>query len=373
MRSLTQLRKEIDALDAQLVSILSRRAELVSAVADWKRQNQKQVYDPRREQFILDRVAQLNPGPLSAIEVQDMMAFLIRGFRNFEERLDSRGSDHQGTVKKVSIVGMGLIGGSIALSLARRPDLYHLIGFDLSAPKKTRAGQVIQKWARSPQEALDADIVILALPVMEIVRFIKKYRKNFRPGSIVSDVGSTKREICETAWKVLDPSVTFIGGHPLAGKAFSGAEAAEVDLFTGKPFVLVPGKNTDGIQELEKILSILGAGRWLCDAETHDQLLAFTSHLPQMTSIALTLAVSQAIQTGGPILHGPALREMTRLAESDPRMWQDIVKTNGDHLDDAMDDLISELTKLKQTLKRGNLTQKFKAAKKARKAMVSPN
>lgn len=373
MRSLTQLRKKIDALDAQLVDILSRRAELVSAVADWKRQNQKQVYDPSREQFILDRVAQLNPGPLSAIEIQEMMALLIRGFRNFEERVNSQVLVQKNNVKKVSIIGMGLIGGSIALSLARRPDLYQLMGFDVSAPKKTRVGRVIQEWARSPQEALQADVVILALPVTEIVRFLKKYRKNFRPGSIVTDVGSTKREICATAWQVLDPSVVFIGGHPLAGKAQSGAEVAEADLFAGKPFVLVPGRNSDGIDELEKILSILGAGCWFCDAETHDQLLAFTSHLPQMTSIALTLAVAQAIQTQGPVLHGPALREMTRLAESDPRMWQDIVKTNGDHLEDAMDDLISELKKLKQTLKRGNLTQKFKAAKKARTAMIRPN
>lgn len=389
MSGLGKLREEIDALDAELVRILSGRAQLVHAVADWKRENRKQVYDPTREQFILDRVAQLNPGPLSSIEIREMMALLIRGFRGFEERVRQEDLEVEALgvkkvslqktpIRKVSLVGMGLLGGSLALDLARRPDLYQLMGYDVHTSKKmlkTPAGRALHQWAKSPAEALDADIVVLAMPVLEIVKFLKKYRSEFRPGSLVTDVGSTKREICETAWRVLDPSVTFVGGHPLAGKAQSGIEAAESGLFAGKPYVLVPGAKTEKFEELGKMISVLKGMPWLCDADTHDQTLAFTSHLPQMASVALALAVSKGLgRKKGPVLHGPALRDMTRLAESDARMWTDIVKTNAQQLDEAMDELISELTSLKKslgkTLKRKTLSQEFHAAKKARAALI---
>lgn len=361
------LRERIDVLDEELVRILNDRAELVHAVGKWKSENQKQVYDPTREKFILDRVARLNQGPLCNSEIQEMMSLLIRGFRQFESRVRAFGEKVEAhPIQKVSIIGIGLMGGSLALALGQLPQFYELIGFDPNPPKESPAGRAIHSWAGSAGEALQADIVILAMPVLEIIRFLKKYSSEFRPGSIVMDIGSTKQEICETAWQLLDSSVTFVGGHPLAGKALAGAKAAQADLFLQKPFVLVPGVITQGIETLEKMIRLIGARPWLCDAKTHDRILAYTSHLPQMVSTALTLTVAEALVGKEPVIHGPALREMTRLAESDGRMWQDIVRTNGKPIDEALGEMIAGLTRLRKTLKQGGLTQKFKAAKKAR-------
>lgn len=372
-KELTELRNEIDSLDDQLVGLLNRRAQLVRAVGEWKARHGKQVHDPGREKAILERIARLNPGPLSRSDIQEMMSQLIRAFRAFEERTRVNPPGAAAPCS-VSIIGTGLMGGSLALALARFPEVYQIQGFDLRgrrAIEGTAVAGAIRGFATTPEKALDADIVVLAMPVREILRFLKKHRRAFQPGSVVTDLGSTKDEICRSAWKLLPSSVTFVGGHPLAGKSVSGAAAADPLIFSGRPFVLVPQSRPRdpravirAVAKLEKLALALGAQPQVWDSREHDRVLALTSHLPQMVSVALALAASrQWRKRNRAILHGPAFAEMTRLALSDYRMWLDIARTNRAELDSALAAFIQALSGLRASIKRGGFSAEFRIAK----------
>lgn len=386
MRDLESLRREIDAVDAELLRILNRRAALVHEVAAWKSFHHAPIRDPERERFVLDRIAKLNRGPLSESEAREIMAVLVREFRNLERRVplpDSR----QNVTRSVGILGVGLMGGSLALALSRYGERYRIIGYDPKIcgsrrfiPEKLPAPlrRAVRYWAKSPEEALRADIVVLALPVKGIRNFLVQHGKSIRPGTIVLDLGSTKREICETARKVLPRTVRFFGGHPLAGKARAGAEGAESGLFAGKPFILISGPAGRGsrqasgiIQNLVRDLGAIPVTSPRLNPETHDRILAFTSHLPQMIAVALAMTVDRSLARCGPLLHGPALSDMTRLALSDYEMWRDIVMTNTKSIDGAMGDFIQALSRLRSALKKKDFENEFRLARRFRERKIS--
>jgi prephenate dehydrogenase len=191
--------------------------------------------------------------------------------------------------------------------------------------------------------------------------------------TLVTDVGSTKRAIAVAA-AALPAHLSFVGGHPLAGAARGGLELARADLFAGRPWLLTPTASTRSavdLQRLTRCLEAIDAKPMVVDADEHDRLLAWLSHLPQLAASALMHTVGQA---AGPHidLAGPGLADTTRLASSPASIWQDICLTNADHIRESLDALIASLTTLRDGLTdEGTVGELFASAQEWRARLTT--
>jgi prephenate dehydrogenase len=250
-----------------------------------------------------------------------------------------------------TIVGLGLIGSSIAAALRRDGAVVH--GFD----RDPRAGAEAERLGlvHNVASALDAALegarfVILAAPVPAILELLPAARAA-APEAVIVDVGSVKAPIVERM-AALSRADRTIGGHPIAGKETSGPSAADADLFRGRPFVLTPheGTSAETVEECRSLAFRLGAHPLVTDAATHDRTVARTSHLPQ--SISTTLAAG--LQSGDEAFTGTGLRDMTRLALSDPGLWMDILLANRVAVTAELRDLAARAIALAEALERND-------------------
>ena len=262
---------------------------------------------------------------------------------------------------KIGIVGLGLIGGSIALACRQLWPKALVIGVDNKDVLETAMRlHAIDVAADDPIVLAEADVVILAAPVRTNIALLAELDENVRQPAIVTDTGSTKRAIVEAA-KALPPRFTFVGGHPLAGAAQGGLEHARADLFHGRPWLLTPpappaGRpefHGEGIDKLMAFVGALGAVPRLVGVQAHDRLLAYLSHLPQLAASALMQVVGDAVGQDGLSLAGRGLADTTRLAASPPEIWRDIAATNADEIGPALDALIGLLQDLRKDLPEG--------------------
>jgi len=278
------------------------------------------------------------------------------------------GSLSEPPFSRIAIVGLGLIGGSIALAIRRRWPSAVIVAVDrqpvVDAALELR---IVNEGAVSLDAVAGATLVMLAAPVLQNVAALMALPAHLE-SAIVTDAGSTKRAMVAAAVDLPD-RLTYIGGHPLAGAAVSGVEAARPDLFDDRPWILTPqrlppeggsyqreqgagGSQTveraaAGLESLSQFVAGLRAVPQVMDAETHDRLLAYLSHLPQLTVSALMHVVGAHAGPEGLALAGRGLRDTTRLASSPAPAWRDIVATNGDNIGSAIDDLIAALQQLK--------------------------
>jgi prephenate dehydrogenase len=257
---------------------------------------------------------------------------------------------------KIGIVGLGLIGGSIALRSRELWPSALVIGVDnkdvLETAMRLHASDVA---ADDAIVLAEADVVILAAPVKQNIALLEELDGNVHVPAVITDTGSTKREIVAAA-SSLPRRFTFIGGHPLAGAAHGGLEHARPDLFEGRPWLLTaPRTDADGraMDQLTAFVAALGATPRIVDASAHDRLLAFLSHLPQLTASALMQVVGDAVGQDGLSLAGRGLADTTRLASSPPDIWRDIVATNADEIGPALDALIDVLNTLRRDMADG--------------------
>jgi prephenate dehydrogenase len=249
---------------------------------------------------------------------------------------------------RIAIVGVGLIGGSIALAVKRRWPAADIVGIDRPPVLETaRQTRVIDRGSDGLEGVDGAQLVILAAPVLQNAAALQELPRVVR-GAVVTDVGSTKRTIVEAA-RALPPELPFVGGHPLSGAAAGGVEAARPDLFVDRPWLLTRSvSSTDAaIDSLTEFVTGLGAIPRVIDAVEHDRLLAFLSHLPQLTVTALMHVVGDHTGPEGLTLAGRGLHDTTRLASSPASPWRDIVASNGDNISTAIDALIAALEELK--------------------------
>ena len=249
---------------------------------------------------------------------------------------------------RIAIVGVGLIGGSIALAVKRRWPAAEIVGIDRQSVLETaRQTRVIDRGSDGLGGVDGAQLVILAAPVLQNAAALQELPRVVR-GAVVTDVGSTKRTIVEAA-RALPPELPFVGGHPLSGAAAGGVEAARPDLFVDRPWLLTRSvSSTDAaIDSLTEFVTGLGAIPRVIDAVEHDRLLAFLSHLPQLTVTALMHVVGDHTGPEGLTLAGRGLHDTTRLASSPASPWRDIVASNGDNISTAIDALIAALEELK--------------------------
>jgi prephenate dehydrogenase len=252
-------------------------------------------------------------------------------------------------------VGLGLIGGSIALAARDVWPAALVIGVDRKdVLERAMVRHAIDVAADDPVVLAEADLVILAAPIQQNLELLRGLPEHVTGAAVVTDTGSTKREIVQAA-RDLPDRFTFIGGHPLGGAARGGIDHARPDLFTGRPWLFTPTSDRTGaaLDQLHAFATGLGAvPRSLSPAE-HDHLLAFISHLPQLTVSALMHVVGEAAGRAGLELSGRGLVDTTRLASSPAGIWKEVCATNPDEVGAALDALIAVLQDLKGGLKSG--------------------
>ena len=263
---------------------------------------------------------------------------------------------------RIGIVGLGLIGGSIALKSRELWPTSLVIAVDNKDVLETAMRlHAIDVAADDLIVLAEADIIILAAPVKQNVAILGELDDHVRQPAVITDTGSTKREIVAAA-AALPPRFTFVGGHPLAGAAQGGLDHARPDLFAGRPWLLTPVGRTlhpsdsggDAIDKLSAFIQALGAEPRIVLPDAHDRLLAFLSHLPQLTASALMQVVGDTVGQDGLSLAGRGLADTTRLASSPPDIWRDIVATNADEIGPALDALIALLQDLRRDLPEGD-------------------
>lgn len=281
--------------------------------------------------------------------------------------------------RELLVVGLGLIGGSVAAG-ARRSKLFErVLGYDRdgsAAELALQRGLVEDVAADLEVAAGRADMVVLATPVSAIVRLLGELGACLKPGTIVTDVGSTKRRIVESMAN-LPAGIAAVGGHPMTGGTASGAAAADPDLFRGTRWALVESARTDAsaVREIEAFVDALGAQPVWFDAEEHDRIVSVTSHLAAAVAVGLVQTVAAAGRSGGDaeLLIGPGFRSTSRLAAGDPRMTADMLSDNADFLGNAIGGFISSLQELAVNIAgdRAALREQLTRAREARASLMS--
>ena len=276
----------------------------------------------------------------------------------------SSGQSGQWTV--VSIAGVGLIGGSFALALRQAGFTGKIIG--VSAPETVRAALergVIDEALPLEEAVAQSDLIYLSQPIERILSTLDLVDRWARPGTLITDAGSTKVAITQRASRNIRRAI-FVGGHPMAGKESRGVQEAEAGLFRGRPYVL-----TSPNAALEGWIERIGARIVILDPERHDRLVALTSHLPQLISTALAATIAQEPEAAR--VAGPGALDLTRLALSPYEIWRDIFATNPGPINAALEDFIGKLEELRKLLRDPAIEREFETAASAARSLRRPN
>ena len=252
------------------------------------------------------------------------------------------------TGRRVAVIGLGLIGASIGGALRERGDFVRGLDADPGVARTALERGAVDIVAYDLRAALeDATLVILAIPVLSIVRILPEVDALAPPGAVILDVGSVKAPIC-AAMERLPGAHRAVGGHPIAGKESSGPLAADTSLFERRPFALVPTQHTSdsALRAVQTVVHEIGSVCTILSASDHDRIVARTSHLPQLLSMALALS----LEGGDGNLSGPGLRDMTRLAASHPSVWNDIFQANAANIREAVTNCVDHLQGISRML-----------------------
>lgn len=275
---------------------------------------------------------------------------------------------------RIGIVGLGLIGGSIALAARQTWPAALVIGVDRrDVLERAMILHAIDVAADDPVVLTDTDLVILAAPIRQNLDILAALPNDVPGRAVITDTGSTKRAIVEAA-AALPARLAFIGGHPLGGAARAGIEHARPDLFGGRPWLFTPtdGHDPEALEKLKAFATALGSVPRTLSPDDHDRLLAYISHLPQLTVSALMHVVGQAAGQDGLHLSGRGLQDTTRLASSPAGIWKEVCATNADQVGSALDALIAVLQQLRRDLDSGvSLDEVFESANQWRETLVS--
>jgi prephenate dehydrogenase len=279
-------------------------------------------------------------------------------------------------MRSVAIVGTGLIGASFGLALRAAGFAGTIVGVSSErAIAEALAAGAIDRGLPLAEAVGQADLVFLSQTIGRILDTIRHLDPLLRPGALVTDAGSTKCEIVDTARQHISRG-QFLGGHPMAGKETRGAAAADSGLFRGRTWALTPDERaeleTPAAREYRSWLERIGARVMAVDCEMHDRMVALYSHLPQLASTALASAVGEQGARLPGMLAGPGLADMTRLALSSYDLWRDILATNSELIERALAAYIQKLEHVRENLRTRLLEEEFaRAAELAGKARGS--
>jgi len=284
------------------------------------------------------------------------------------------------TISHLAIVGVGLIGGSLARALRAAGCVARITGIGRGEANLIKAKElgIIDCWSHDIAAVADADMVVVAAPMGSYAQLFAALAKHVRCDAIVTDVGSTKQHALAMAARYLTASIRFVAAHPIAGTEHSGAAASRGDLFQDKLLIVTPDGTTEAQAEaqIKAMWQRVGANVITMQAARHDELMAAVSHLPHIAAFAIVNAVSNQGEQGGddPLQFAAGgFRDFTRIASSSPTMWRDIALTNRDAMVANIDALTDQLSLIRQAIADGDsqqLTQLFTHAKSARDAWL---
>jgi len=279
--------------------------------------------------------------------------------------------------KTIGIIGLGLMGGSLSMALKKKCPTHHIIGVDdkqstdyalsIHSIDKSFSMQEVDKCVER------CDIIFLCTPINQIINLMPAVSKAIRPGTLITDVGSTKRTIVKEAQKYFSQDTYFIGGHPLTGNEGYGIKSADPLMFENAVYALTPSQSIppELIRYLGSLLEAIGARVYFLSPTLHDRIAAGVSHLPQLLAVALINLIARHQTTSSHYMKLAAggFRDLTRIASSPYDIWDDIIKTNGDEMSLYIEEFTRQLQIIQKKLRKKSLDEDFRNAAKIRYAI----
>ena len=283
--------------------------------------------------------------------------------------------------KKIVIIGLGLIGGSIArgLSLLRKDIEITAVGRNETVLQEAQTEGVVTHFSTDIKTACtNVDLVIIAVPSLTVERILEELKSVVAEHTVITDAASVKSAIIDAVINTFGKvPANFVPGHPIAGSEHSGYSASSAELYQGKKVILTPSDNTDeqAVNLVTALWQSLGAEVLTMSVKKHDAILAATSHLPHLLAFSLVDTLSQQGESEEIFRYAAGgFRDFTRIASSDPQMWHDIFMANGEAVVEVLDVYMGDLNRLRQAVLDKNsddLTSTFKRAKKSRDKFLS--
>jgi prephenate dehydrogenase len=263
--------------------------------------------------------------------------------------------------RKITIVGVGLLGGSLGLAIKKRRLANEVVGYVRRAASiaECKKAKAVDFCARDLREAVGgADLIVLCTPLAQMLPLLKKMLPAIKRGAIVTDVGSVKDSVVKELESVVAKTgAHFIGSHPMAGAEKTGVAAARVDLFANAVCVVTPTKrsNQAALRKIERFWKAVGARVMRLSPQMHDELVSRSSHLPHVAAATLAnLVLDPAHPKSQPLLCANGFRDTTRIASGSPEMWRDIALANRKNLGKALEKFIRDLNKIQRVLEKGD-------------------
>lgn len=275
--------------------------------------------------------------------------------------------------RKVAIIGIGLLGGSLGMALKKNRLAREVVGVSRKQATLNYAirNNIVDKAINNISKSLEnADLVVLATPVKTIVSLLANIGKHLKRGCIVIDVGSTKTTIVEVAHRHLPQHVFFVGSHPLAGSEKKGVEFSDAELFRNSFCVLTSTDKTNkqAEEKIKTLWTIIGSKVKIVSPAEHDRILAYTSHIPHLLAYAMIDCIP-----GNYLEYGATgLKDVTRIASSNPQLWSDICMENSKNVLDVLDELVKVFSIYRKAVASKDeqaLIENFKRAKSKRDSL----
>jgi cyclohexadieny/prephenate dehydrogenase len=284
-------------------------------------------------------------------------------------------------IKKIAFIGMGLINSSLARDLKIKKFYLSSSAYSrrLSTINKIKKLKLVDFASSNIEKTIkEADIIIVGIPVAAYQEVFKKICNNIKPGAIITDVGSVKKEVINSVKKYLPKNIDFVPGHPIAGTENSGPESGFAGLFKNGWCILTPNKNTskDSVKIIKYMWQLVGMKVDIMDSNYHDEVLAITSHIPHIIaySIVGTIANLQTTIKKEVIKYAASgFRDFTRIAASDPIMWRDIILYNRQSILKMLNLFKKDLSKLEHAIENNDdkfLLNLFTKTRKIRKDII---
>lgn len=259
--------------------------------------------------------------------------------------------------KKLAVLGLGLLGGSVAAAAKQRGLADEVVGAARrTGPlERARAAGIVDSVASPLEAVVGADFVVLATPVGSMPKLVAEVAPNLEPGCILTDVGSVKLSVIDLIPGLLPDGVEFVGSHPMAGSHLRGPDHARADLFEGATCVVTPrlGQSPTAIERVEDFWRALGARVTRRSAAAHDEEVAWVSHLPHLLAFAFAESLQSAPREVGE-LAGSGFRDFTRIAQSDAELWGEILSLNSKALSGPLNHFSESLARLARLLEEGD-------------------
>jgi len=269
--------------------------------------------------------------------------------------------------KTIAIVGVGLIGGSLSMAFKRKLPNIKILGVDKQKviDEAISLSAIDQGFTIEQMEECMAlsDLVVLATPISQIIDYLPAVSRAIRPGTLVTDTGSTKTKIVEQAKRYFKHNIYFLGGHPMTGSEGHGIKWADPLLFENVIYALTPSQKLPNsmVQNFGNLIEKIGSRPILLSPKMHDKIAAAVSHLPQMLAVSLMNFITQRQGNSSLFIKLAAggFRDITRIASSPYTIWKDIIETNKEEILNSLDSFIDCLNKTKNKIEKGDLSKDF--------------